>query len=361
MSLALPTRVVQVDPHEPAASAIQAAADLLVAGKLVAFPTETVYGLGANALDPAAVARIFTAKGRPASDPLIVHLYSLSQLEEIATAIPAVAWELAQRFWPGPLTLVLPKQPCIPDNVSAGLATVAVRMPNHPIPYRLLKLADRPIAAPSANRFARPSPTTAQHVLDDLDGKVELILDGGPTPIGVESTVLDLTQAVPTILRPGGLPLEALQPWLPAVTYSPRYAQLHEGGDATPAPGMLLKHYSPSVELLLYHGQAAAVLAAMQARVAAAQRAGQPIGVMVEEEWAADFTGAGVTVASLGTGADLAQVAKRLFAQMRYLERAGVALILTHTFGQSGLGLALQDRLIRATEGKIIEVAEQVD
>jgi len=361
LTAALQTQVVQVDPHEPAPPIIQTAADLLVAGKLVAFPTETVYGLGANALDQAAVGRIFAAKGRPASDPLIVHIYSLSQLEEIATAIPAVAWELAQRFWPGPLTLVLPKQPWIPDNVSAGLATVAVRMPNHPIPYLLLKLADRPVAAPSANRFARPSPTTAQHVQDDLDGKVELILDGGPTPIGVESTVLDLTQAVPTILRPGGLPLEALQPWLPQVTYSPRYAQLHEANQVTPSPGMLLKHYSPSVELLLYHGQPATVLAAMQARVTAAQQAGQSIGVMVEEEWGAHFVGAGVTVASLGAGADLAQVANRLFAQMRALERAGVELIVTHTFAQSGLGLALQDRLIRATEGKIIEVAERVD
>lgn len=361
MSAALPTRVIQVDPTDPAPNVIQTAAELLVAGRLVAFPTETVYGLGANALDQAAVARIFAAKGRPSTDPLIVHIYSLSQLEEIATAIPPVAWELAQRFWPGPLTLVLPKQPWIPDNVSAGLATVAVRMPNHPIPYLLLKVADRPVAAPSANRFARPSPTTADHVLDDLNGKVDLILDGGPTPIGVESTVLDLTQATPTILRPGGLPLEALQPWLPQVTYSPRYAQLHEAGSATPSPGMLLKHYSPSVELLLYDGQPAAVLAAMRERVATARRGGQPIGVMVEEEWRAHFTGAGVTVASLGASTDLAQIANRLFAQMRALERAGVELILTHTFSQSGLGLALQDRLIRATEGKIIQVADQVD
>lgn len=348
--------MIAVDPNNPATAAVQAAADLLVAGRLVAFPTETVYGLGANALDQVAVERIFQAKGRPASDPLIVHIFSLSQLEEIATAIPAVAWQLAQAFWPGPLTLVLPKQSVIPANVSAGLATVAVRMPNHPIPYLLLKLANRPVAAPSANRFARPSPTTAQHVLDDLDGKVDLILDGGPTPIGVESTVLDLTQPTPTILRPGGLPLEALQPLLPTVAYSPHYARLAETAPATPSPGMMLKHYAPSVTLLLYQGPADAVLAAMLARAETELAAGKQVGVMVEDEWQEHFAALGATVAPLGAQADLTQVARRLFAQMRSLERAGVDLMLTHTFAQDGLGLALQDRLLRATEGQVITV-----
>lgn len=348
--------MIRVDPIAPDAAALEEAADLLIAGKLVAFPTETVYGLGANALDHVAVARIFQAKGRPASDPLIVHIFSLSQLEEVATAIPAIAWQLAQHFWPGPLTLVLPRQAVIPANVSAGLATVAVRMPNHPIPHLLLQLANCPVAAPSANRFARPSPTTAQHVLDDLDGKVDLILDGGPTPIGVESTVLDLTGAVPTILRPGGLPIEALQALVPTVTYSPRYANLDETAIATPSPGMLLKHYSPSVELRLLRGSAENVLAKMTAQAVAAQQAGKKVGVMVEDEWRGHFTPLGVTVAPLGAVDDLAQIAQMLFAQMRALERAGVDLILTHTFEQSGLGLALQDRLFRATEGKVIEV-----
>ena len=212
------------------------------------------------------------------------------------------------------------------------------------------------MAAPSANQFARPSPTTAQHVLDDLDGKVDLILDGGPTPIGVESTVLDLTQAVPTILRPGGLALEALKAIIPTVTYSPRYANLDETASATPSPGMLLKHYSPSVALLLFRGPAAAVLTQMLAQTQAAQQAGKKVGVMVEDEWCPHFTTLGATIAPLGAAADLAQVAQKLFAQMRALEQAGVDLIMTHTFAQDGLGLALQDRLIRATEGKVIEV-----
>lgn len=350
------TRLIQVDPIAPDVAAVAEAAALLVAGGLVAFPTETVYGLGANALDRDAVARIFQAKGRPASDPLIVHIFSLSQLEEVATAIPAMAWQLAQHFWPGPLTLVLPRQPIVPANVSAGLATVAVRMPNHPIPYLLLKLANCPVAAPSANRFARPSPTTAQHVLDDLDDKVDMILDGGPTPIGVESTVLDLTGAVPTILRPGGLPIEALQALVPTITYSPRYAKHDDPTTATPSPGMLLKHYSPSVELLLFRGPAESVMNKMTAQAMAAQQAGKKVGVMVEDEWRDHFATLGITVAPLGAVDDLAQIAQMLFAQMRSLERAGVDLILTHTFAQGGLGLALQDRLIRATEGKVIEV-----
>jgi L-threonylcarbamoyladenylate synthase len=351
---AIATKVVKVNADAPDAAVIDEAAAILRAGRLVAFPTETVYGLGANALDAAAVARIFAAKGRPASDPLIVHIYSLAQLPQIVATIPDVAWQLAHAFWPGPLTLVLPKTPAIPANVSAGLATVAVRMPNHKVPYALLKAADCPVAAPSANRFARPSPTQARHVYDDLAGGVELILDSGPTTIGVESTVLDLTGTTPTILRPGGLPIETLQQVLPNVIYTPRYANLEDA--ATPAPGMLLKHYSPNVELLLFDGTPAATTAALLDRAAALRRQGQRVGAMVEEELAAPLQRLGVTVAPLGARAALADIAANLFAGMRELERAGVDVILTHTFERSGLGLALWDRLVRATEGKIIQV-----
>ncbi len=248
----LQTQLISIDAENPDRAIFQHAAALLARGRLVAFPTETVYGLGANALDRAAVARIFAAKGRPSSDPLIVHLYSIAQLEEIARNIPAIAWDLARLFWPGPLTLVLPKTARVPGNVSAGLNSVAVRMPNHPIAYELLKLGDLAVAAPSANLFARPSPTTAHHVWDDLHGRIDLILDGGPTAIGVESTVLDLTGKLPTILRPGGLPRETLAQVIPDVVYTPRYAALNEA--ALPGPGMLTKHYSPSVELCLFTG-----------------------------------------------------------------------------------------------------------
>lgn len=348
------TRVVAVDPDQPDPAVIAEAAAILVAGRLVAFPTETVYGLGANALDAKAVDRIFAAKGRPASDPLIVHIYSLAQLDEITVAIPDVAWELAHHFWPGPLTLVLPKHRRIPANVSAGLETVAVRMPNHKVPHLLLKLADCPVAAPSANRFARPSPTLAQHVLDDLAGQLALILDGGATTIGMESTVLDLTVPVPTILRPGGLPIELLRTVIPDVTYSPRYANLDEM--ATPAPGMLLKHYSPNVDLLLFDGTPTAAAAALRTEALALQAAGKRVGVMVEDEQAAALAALGLTVAALGPHNNIAAIATNLFACMRDLERAGVDVILTHTFGRDGLGLAVWDRLVRATEGRVIHV-----
>jgi len=353
------TRMIVVDASEfdateSDAQIMQEAATIIVEGRLVAFPTETVYGLGANALDATAVARIFAAKGRPASDPLIVHIYSLAQLEQVAINIPDIAWEMAHHFWPGPLTLVLPKAASIPANVSAGLATVAVRMPNHKVPHRLLKLADRPVAAPSANRFSRPSPTLAQHVYDDLAGKVELILDAGPTIIGMESTVLDLTQTVPTILRPGGLSIDRLRTVLPNVTYSPRYANLDE--KATPAPGMLLKHYSPNVELLLFDGAPDVATKALLARAAHLCAMGKAVGVMVENELADRFLAMGATVAPLGAGDDVGAIAANLFAAMRMLERNGVDVIATRTFGREGLGLAVWDRLVRATEGNVIRV-----
>ncbi len=350
----LETEILPIDATNPHAAAIQRAADLLVAGHLVAFPTETVYGLGANALDATAVERIFTAKGRPASDPLIVHIYSLAQLEQIVTDVPAVAWDLAHHFWPGPLTLVLPKQEQIPAAVSAGLQTVAVRMPNHPVPHRLLKTADRPVAAPSANLFARPSPTQAQHVYDDLAGRVELILDAGPTPIGVESTVLDVTGAVPTVLRPGGLAIETLRTVVPNVVYTPRYATLD--AQATPAPGMLLKHYSPNVDLLLFDGDAEATAEALHGRAAELAAAGKRVGVMIEEEQVERLAALAVTVVSLGSSQQLEQIAATLFASMRQLERANVEVILTRTFERSGLGMAVWDRLVRATEGRVIHV-----
>src|SRR5262245_25908167 len=259
------TQMIAVDPAAPDPATIQIAAQVLLAGGLVAFPTETVYGLGANALDALAVNRIFVAKGRPASDPLIVHLAALAQIGEVAEDIPALAYELARVFWPGPLTLVLRRGARVPANVAAGRDTVAVRMPNHLVPLDLARVAGVPIAAPSANLFTRPSPTLAQHVLDDLRGRVELVLDGGPTPIGLESTVLDLTQDPPAVLRPGGLAVEALLPYIPSLRFQPAYLTADDEATGQAAPGMLLKHYSPSAEIILLTGAADRVLAEMRA------------------------------------------------------------------------------------------------
>ncbi len=350
------TRVLTVDRDNPDLGLMQEAAALILAGELVAFPTETVYGLGANAFDAAAVDKIFAAKGRPASDPLIAHIYVIAQLAQICHSVPDVTWDLAQAFWPGPLTLVLPKQDCIPPNVSAGLPTVAVRMPNHRVPYLLLRLADVPIVAPSANLFSRPSPTLAQHVLDDLNGRIPLILDAGPTDIGVESTVLDLTQETPMILRPGGLPIEQLRTVVPAVRYSPRYAAMAQDAEATASPGMMIKHYSPNAEVLLFTGPLQPVLRQMKEAAQERIAAGQSVGMLIADEDVDYFAGSGAQITALGSQAALPRIAQTLFAGMRSLEHAGVDVIITRTFDRAGLGLAIADRLIRATEGRVIEV-----
>src|SRR6266540_2143822 len=273
------TIIIRVDSIAPDASAIRQAAATLLGGGLVAFPTETVYGLGANALDAAAVQRIFAAKGRPASDPLIVHIAALDQLDSVAQDVPALAHTLARAFWPGPLTLVLKRRPAIPATVAAGRNTVAVRIPNHAVPLALARAAGVPIAAPSANLFTRPSPTTAAHVLEDLDGRIDLLLDGGPTPIGLESTVLDLTSAQPTLLRPGGVSIEALRQHIPDLIFVPRYVE-HNPAAPTPAsPGMLLKHYSPRAELLLFAGRPERAVARMRQAAQEAIAAGLIVGV----------------------------------------------------------------------------------
>ena len=338
---------IRVSPTEPAAHAIEAAAAAIRSGGLVAFPTETVYGLGADALAQDAVARIFRAKARPATDPLIAHIASADQLDDLARDIPDRAQELCRRFWPGPLTLVLKKSPLLPANLTAGLDTVAVRMPNHAVAAALIEASGVPIAAPSANRFSRPSPTTAQHVLEDLAAEIDLLLDAGPTTIGLESTIVSLVHDPPQLLRPGGVPLEALRQLLPDLRFEPRFLGNEE---AAPAPGTLLKHYSPRARLLLYQGDDAAVHAAMRAAVAGDRR----VGLMLSDADAAACADLDVAIECLGP--DVEQAALRLFAAMRALDSAGVDLILARAPDKQGLGLAVWDRLLRAAEGALIEV-----
>ena len=261
------TKHLPIDRLAPAAEAIALAGETIRAGGLVAFPTETVYGLGANAWDTQAVARIFHAKGRPSTDPLIVHIADMEQLSQVARAIPASARELCRRFWPGALTLVLPKANAIPANLTAGLDTVAVRMPDHAVALALLRNAGVPIAAPSANLFSRPSPTSAQHVLEDLAGHVDIVLDAGSTTIGLESTIVSLVDNPPRLLRPGGISLESLREIVPDLRYEPQY--IAEDGEAAPAPGTMLKHYAPRARIMLFQGaDDAAVHAAMRREIA---------------------------------------------------------------------------------------------
>lgn len=342
------TRVYQLDAESPDEGAIDLASRTILAGGLVAFPTETVYGLGANALNEAAVAKIFAAKGRPPTDPLIAHIAETDQLPQVATNLPDIAKDFADGFWPGPLTLVLEKSARVPRNMTAGLDSVAVRMPNHPVALALLRAAAVPIAAPSANLFSRPSPTSAQHVMDDLAGRVNVVLDAGNTPIGVESTIISLLHAPPRVLRPGGLPLEALRRVMPDIRYKPRFLAEEV---AASSPGSLLRHYSPKARVLLFSGaDEARVFAAMRAEITRREC----VGVIVSDADARQF--AGMDVALEGLGADSDQAAVRLFAALRALDKQGVDFILARAPDKTGLGLALWDRLLRASVGSLIEV-----
>ncbi len=353
-----------VDPAVPEESVIERAGAMIRSGALVAFPTETVYGLGANALDAAAVQRIFAAKGRPAHDPLIVHLHSAEQVQVVASDIPPVARELMERFWPGPLTLVLRRSTAVPDVVTAGGATVAVRVPNHPLAQALLRAATVPIAAPSANRFGHTSPTTAQHVWDDLAGRIDLILDGGGTTIGVESTVLDVTRPVPTILRHGGVTREMLVEAIGEVNEIVRAPQrdADNAGDAdnaseTPlaSPGLLDRHYAPNTPLTLFTGEAYAALAALIAAAQRARDAGLRVHILAYYDDVAALQGLGAPLSELGFADDGEGVARALYAALRSADASGADLLLAREPSGAGMGAALRDRLRRAAES-VVEV-----
>jgi L-threonylcarbamoyladenylate synthase len=350
------TFLTKIDALEPNPLMMALAGQVILERGLVAFPTETVYGLGANAFNAEAVAHIFEAKGRPSNDPLIVHIGEFEQLEQVAVDIPAVAHQLADMFWPGPLTLILKRHPDIPDNVTAGQDTVAVRLPSHPIAQALIRKAGVPIAAPSANRFGRPSPTSAQHVMDDLGGHVDVILDGGNTYIGVESTILDLTTAVPTVLRPGGISLEELRKYLPLLAFYPRHILDDE---IAPSPGTLLKHYSPDAQVLVFIGDNELVFDTMRHKASTLLSDEQKVGIMVLDEDVQLFEG--IVAQYVFLGKDKEAMAANLFAGMRELDAAKVDVILVRAPEQEGLGLAIYDRLLRAAEGQVIEVIGEGD
>jgi len=349
------TEIIVVDAVHPAPAVIERAANLLREGEIVVFPTETVYGLGAGAFQPAALERIFAAKGRPFSDPLIVHVADRHDLVQLTTSIPEQAKRLAQAFWPGPLTLILPKEPRVPHLVTAGLETVAIRMPRHHVALALIRALGSPIAAPSANRFMHVSPTTAQHAYTDLAGRVPLVLDAGPCDIGVESTVLDLCSETPRILRPGGVSLEALRSVLPDV--QPPAQRMAEVEDeeifAKKAPGQLLTHYAPTVPLVLFDDTVETMRSAMLAEIQRRCIQGEHVGVLLAEEDIPTFQDSGALLYSPGSADDLKQVAANLFAGLRTLEEAHVQVILCRNFGDQGLGLAIRDRLLKAAGGKV--------
>lgn len=319
-------------------NAIATAADILRSGGLVAFPTETVYGLGANALDERAVARVFEVKERPRFDPLIVHVADTKGALELAAEFPPVAHKLAKAFWPGPLTLVLPKKPVVPDLVTAGCPTVAVRIPDHPLALELLRTVKLPIAAPSANPFGRISPTTAAHVREQLGEKIDLILDGGPCRVGIESTVLQLTADRPVLLRPGGTALEDLEALIGPIVVPAPDRQLSPG-EGLVSPGTLSQHYAPKTPLELVAYRALS-------ECSSAPPPGTRTGLLAFRGNSAPATFAHVEV--LSPAGNLREAAANFFAALRRLDVAGLDRIVAEMVPETGLGRALNDRLRRA-------------
>lgn len=323
------------------------AAKCLASNEVIAFPTETVYGLGANAKSEEAVRKVFEAKGRPNDNPLIVHVASESQLDELVTEIPPVAKRLMKEFWPGPLTLILKRKPGqLANAVTAGLDTVAIRMPSHPVALRLIEASGLPIAAPSANTSGKPSPTTAKHVQDDLEGRIAGIVDGGSTGVGVESTVLDCTVEIPVILRPGGVTKEQLERIIGQVREE---VSLTKKDDTPKAPGMKYTHYAPKAPLTLVKGTPDFI----QKLVDSKRAEGLKVGILAASEhqsfYHADY------VITPGSLAELSTVATGLYGALRQFDQCLVDLIFSEVFPTEGIGKAIMNRLFKAAGQKLIE------
>ena len=335
-------------------AAIQEAAAILRRGGLVGIPTETVYGLGADALNEEAVVRIFLAKGRPQDNPLIIHVPDASWLEQYCRDVPPEAYRLAERFWPGPLTMILPRRDIVPLQTTGGLETVGVRCPDHPVTLAIIRAAGVPIAAPSGNTSGRPSPTTAAHMIEDMDGKIDGVVDGGPCRVGVESTIIDLTCTPPRLLRPGGLPLESLIDALGEVTVDKAVTQKMGEGEKPRAPGMKYRHYAPKAPVTVVTGGAKA-----SARYLLTH-ASEDAGVICFDEFVPLF--AGHIVHPLGASGDKRAQAQHVFDALRTFDETNVGEIWAQCPDSKGLGLAIGNRLKKAAgfhvedadDGKIV-------
>jgi L-threonylcarbamoyladenylate synthase len=338
----------------PDLDAIEVAAAIIRGSGLVAFPTETVYGLGADAMIPSAVSKIFEAKGRPPDNPIIVHVSGRSDLDKVAAEVPKIANDLIREFWPGPLTLLFKRRVDVPDITVAGLGTVAVRMPRHAVALSLIRASRTPIAAPSANISGSPSPTTAEHVFSDLKGRIELILDGGESNIGVESTVLDITCDPPVVLRPGGTPVEDIESVIGRVDLHPAaLAEISLDGFLAKAPGMKYKHYAPRALLILVEGSDLSKLRSTVQKTAddLKQRGKRKVAIIAPSArgYKADV------VKSLGDRQDMEEIAKRLFPSLRKMDEEKVDAIVVEGIETHGLGLAIMNRLRRASGGNILK------
>ena len=344
------TQIVTIDPARPEADSIAKAGRIIREGGLVAFPTETVYGLGGDALQAESSKKIYAAKGRPSDNPLIVHIADPEALYLVAASVPESAEKLMREFWPGPLTMILEKKDCVPFETTGGLSTAAIRLPSHPVARELIRASGGFIAAPSANLSGRPSPTRAEHVREDLAGRIDMILDGGPVAIGLESTIVDLTEEIPTILRPGYISLSMLEDVLGTVRIDPGI--LSENEHIRPkAPGMRYRHYAPKAPLLIVEGSEAEVEKAILAYVGDAIREGKRAAVLCAGEHTERYReqfGDAADIRTVGTLSEEDSIARNLYDALRHFDESETHVIYSEAFDTPRLGQAIMNRLLKA-------------
>ncbi len=352
------TRIIKAEDRKLLPEELEEAADLLRSGGLVAFPTETVYGLGANALDASAARKIYEAKGRPSDNPLIVHISELQDIKVLAREIPEKAYQLAEVFWPGPLTIILKKKDCVPKGTTGGLDTVAIRLPANQLARDLIAASGVYVAAPSANLSGKPSPTKAEHVIKDMDGKIDMIIDGGNATLGLESTIVDLTGVNPVILRPGCITKGMLENVIGPVEVDP--AILDRNPDpskkiAPKAPGMKYRHYAPEGSLTIYEGEISSVIHAINHEAQEKHASGKRVGIIATDETKASYLYG--TVMAIGSRRDEASIAAGLYAILREFDELHMEYIYTESFGDNSLGQAIMNRLLKAAGYRIVKVS----
>ena len=348
------TVIRKVDEENIDLNVIEEAAVFLKNGDMVAFPTETVYGLGADALNETASARIYAAKGRPSDNPLIVHVSNVEQVERLAREIPDKARRLMDEFWPGPLTIIFKKRDIVPDGTTGGLDTVAVRMPNHKVALKLIEVSGVAIAAPSANTSGRPSPTTAEHVKDDLDGKISMILDSGAVGIGIESTIVDVTSEVPMILRPGYINKQMLEAVVGEVTIDKAILGPVSTDLKPKAPGMKYKHYAPKADFTMYNGNMDNVVDRINFIAKEYAQKGYSVGIIASDETKDRYSTG--EVVSVGTRTDELSISRNLYRVLRDFDDMKVDYILGETFAGENMGQAIMNRMLKAAGYKVEEV-----
>jgi L-threonylcarbamoyladenylate synthase len=347
------TKILKINKHKPEKDKIKYAANVLRQGGTVAFPTETVYGLGADALNEKAVEKIFAAKGRPADNPLIVHISDVTEVDKLAKSISDTARILMKTFWPGPLTIIMEKAPCVPDIVTAGLNTVAIRLPSNKIALELIKESGVPVAAPSANTSGKPSPTKASHVIDDLKDRVDIIIDGGDAEVGVESTVIDMTSEIPVILRPGGVTYEELVTVIENVNINKELNIKDDENNIPLCPGMKYRHYSPKADLIIVEGHKEMITDKINELTCNDKKEGLKVGILAtkgtEHIYNADY------VVSVGDDEKPETIAANLFSRLREFDDKGVDIIYAQAISEKGIGMAIKNRLEKAAV-KILKV-----